>query len=174
MQEEVNVAGAAAAQRAEDEARLPRDPFLVFSVRAAALAVPARAVEEIRIRPAATFVPHAPQHVVGMINLRGHAVPVVDLGVFLGLPAPAAGDEVTGEGMFFDRVTIVAAAGMRVGLLCDHVRGVIELPRELRERPDVIQGDRLRQFALGEVEHDGRMVLLLDLPGLLQSARVGA
>jgi purine-binding chemotaxis protein CheW len=175
MSEEVHTAGSGGAAGPPDtnSASGPRDPFLVFSVRAAALAVPAHAVEEIRIRPAATFVPRAPGYVVGMINLRGHAVPVIDLGLFLGLPEPAAEAAEAIEGMFFGRVTVVAAGGMRVGLLCDNVRGVVDLPRESRERPAVIQGDLLHKFALGEVEHAGRIVLLLDLPNLLQAARVG-
>ena len=41
-------------------------------------------VREIRGWTASTPLPHAPPHVLGMINLRGSILPVIDLGSLLG------------------------------------------------------------------------------------------
>jgi len=151
----------------------PVDAFLVFRVASVWLAVPAEQVEEIGEQPDVTRVPLVPDHIPGVMNLRGHAVPLLDLDAFLGLgratPQAEAAEELGGS---FRRVAVAAAGGMTVGLLCDQVRGVVEVARDQQQRPEVVKGERMAEFALAEVRQEGAILVVLDLERLLQAARV--
>jgi purine-binding chemotaxis protein CheW len=149
------------------------DAFLAFRVASVWLAVPAERIDEIGDQPDVTPVPLVPRHIPGVMNLRGHAIPLLDLDLFLGLGRATSRGEPDGEpGTSFRRVAVAAAAGMTVGLLCDQVRGVIEVPRSLQKRPEVVKGERIAEFALAEVQRDDSMLVVLDLERLLHAARV--
>ena len=149
----------------------PVQTYLVFRVESVWLAVPAELVDEISDTPDVTPVPLVPDHIPGVMNLRGHAVPLLNLSRFLGLDPEDRGDD--SEGVHsFKRVAVVCAGGMRVGLLCDRVRGVVEIPAAAHRNPAVVQGRRIVEFAVAEVQHDGGILVLLELERLLMSARV--
>ena len=65
--------------------RIPSPGAELISVRIGdqAYAIDIMAVREIRGWTAATPLPHAPPHVLGMMNLRGAILPVIDLGARL-------------------------------------------------------------------------------------------
>lgn len=87
--------------------------LLTFRVADERFAVPASAVREVVRPPRATRVPHAPESLVGLANLRGKVLPVVALGALLDR-------EVTRSG----RVIVLERADP-VGLLVDEVSAVI-------------------------------------------------
>jgi purine-binding chemotaxis protein CheW len=60
--------------------------LVAFRVGAQELCVEIAAVKEIRPWAAVTPLPHAPAFVLGVINLRGSVLPVIDLGARLGIP----------------------------------------------------------------------------------------
>jgi chemotaxis signal transduction protein len=72
----------------------------------------------------------------------------------------------------FSRILLVAAGGMRVGLVCHQVRGVMDPRAEKLHQPEVVQGERLQELVLAEMEQEQGLVFVLDLPRLLQAARV--
>ncbi|MHB8136577.1 MAG: chemotaxis protein CheW, partial [Anaerolineaceae bacterium] len=61
--------------------------MVVFKLSNEEFAVEVSSVEAIIKLQAITKVPHAPAHVVGVTNLRGNIVPVIDLKKRLSLPA---------------------------------------------------------------------------------------
>lgn len=133
------------------------------------LALPVEVVQEVCELVEATPVPLTAPHVLGVFNLRGRVVPLLDLGRFLeqqGSPAvEAASDERT------PRVVVLGAERMCVGVTCDRVSDVV-----LADSPrPALTGwtQRLRKFALGELELGSQLALVLDVPRLLQEARVG-
>jgi purine-binding chemotaxis protein CheW len=125
-------------------------------------------VREIRRWTPPTPLPHAPDHVLGLVNLRGAVLPVIDLAQALGLGVASPG---TARGASGRAVVIVAMLGERVfGLVVDAVSDILSVPEEavrpvpaLGEFPDagLIQGIA----AVGE-----RMIRLLDLAGVLRGA----
>src|SRR6266446_4684305 len=60
--------------------------LIAFRLGAQEFCVDIMAVREIRGWTDATPLPHAPDYVRGMINLRGTVLPVVDMSVRFGLP----------------------------------------------------------------------------------------
>lgn len=112
-------------------------------------------VREIRGWTPTTPVPHAPEFVCGVINLRGTVMPVLDLGARFGFGPTEAGAR---------HVIIVAQIGGRpVGLLVDAVCDTLTIaPDEIQPSPDVA-GAASRLVATGVLPIGERMVTLVDL-----------
>lgn len=145
------------------------EPLLQFRVHDVWLGVNPQAVEEIVDLGRLTAVPRAPEYVRGLLNLRGHAVPVVDIASFLGLRQRESRD---GDDAVHERAVIVSARDMRVGLVSERVRGVVDVPRSSMRPARVAQGRRLQEFALAEFETAEHLTVHLDLPALLDAARL--
>jgi purine-binding chemotaxis protein CheW len=158
----------------------PSDPLVVFSLGAVSIAIPAEMVDAIIVGTDPTPLPLAPRHIPGVVSLRGRVIPLLDLGTFLGLPArpapasaPAPASKPVEEPTdLFRRIVVTFAAGMCVGILCDQVHRIAEIPRASQREPLAVQGQRLGEFALAETELGGRLVVLLDLARVLEAARV--
>lgn len=121
------------------------------------------AVQEIRRYEPATRIANAPAHVLGVMNLRGVIVPILDMRHMLGLPAENG----------VNTVSVVVNVGSRtVGLVVDAVSDVVALPTDqIQPRPALgsavdagfIVG--LVQLSTGDTH---RLLQLVDLTALLR------
>src|SRR5690348_13056127 len=115
--------------------------LISFRVGAQEFCVDIMDVREIRGWTLATPLPHSPDFVRGVINLRGAVLPIVDLSARLGLGAadPSARS-----------VIIVTRIGERtVGLLVDAVSDILTVTEEtIQPTPDVAC-DTVRNFIKG-------------------------
>jgi purine-binding chemotaxis protein CheW len=106
---------------------------------------------------ALTPVPDAASFVLGLLDLRGRVVPVLDLRLRLGLPATEPG--------LSTPICVVEVGGRAFGLVADGVTDVLPLAAPV-ERPAVVPE---ASPVAGVTYVDGRLVSLLD-PGRLASA----
>jgi purine-binding chemotaxis protein CheW len=83
------------------------EQVVVFEVDAESYGVAISAVQEIIRTPVITIVPRAPEHVAGVINLRGRVIPVIDLRIRFRLPPREAGRD--------SRVVVMDVDGQTVG-----------------------------------------------------------
>ena len=142
-----------------------RDPsgprkLVTFLIGAHEFCVDIMAVREIRGWTPATPLPHAPEWVRGVINLRGAVLSIVDLGVRLGgasTGTPSA-----------RHVVIVVQIGERVtGLLVDAVTGILSVePGRVLPPTGLARGAEARTVE-GVIAVDDRMISLLDLADVL-------
>lgn len=137
--------------------------ILRFRVMRVELALFADQVEEVTEPAEITPIPCAPPHVPGVVPVRGEALPLFDLALFLGLSGDGA------DGM--PRMLIVRSAAYRVGVLCDHVLGVTAVAAAAIQEARVCGPPSLRRYALGEVELRGGVTPVLDLEALLAAGR---
>ena len=115
-------------------------------------------VREIRGWTASTPLPHAPPHVLGMINLRGSILPVIDLGSLLGVGETAVSAS---------SVVMVAQIGEhQVGLLVDAVCDIIMVAENMMQEPPRV-GDRVTDVVAGVMTTDQGIVTLLSLDNLM-------
>ena len=140
--------------------RIPSPGAELISVRIGdqAYAIDIMAVREIRGWTAATPLPHAPPHVLGMMNLRGAILPVIDLGARLGLgPASPSASS----------VVVVAQIGeAQMGLVVDAVSDILTVTDEnMQPTPDVAN-EAAKAYARGILAIEGRMICLLELESL--------
>ncbi len=142
-------------------------PLLPLRIGATWIAIPALAAAEIVADIAPLPLPKAPAHISGIVNLRGQAIPLLNLERFLELPAATAADNSQAAG----RIVVVTVGEMRVGLRCEQVLGVVAAG-EFVERDAQISVGKLLKFAIGEVETPAGVATIVDIGGILGVARV--
>lgn len=122
-------------------------------------------VREIRSYERPLRVANAPAHLLGMLNLRGAIVPIVDLRIHFGL-AEARFDTVT--------ITVLLQRDSHVvGVVVDAVSDVLALTaEELRPLPDFGSAVSVDQLMAIGVQ-GGRTLALLDVDKLLASPALG-
>jgi purine-binding chemotaxis protein CheW len=118
------------------------------------------AVREIRGWTPVTRIPQAPGYVLGVLNLRGAIVPVIDMRLRFGL----AREEYTATTV----TVIITVAGRNFGVVVDAVSDVLDIaPDQVRPVPDM--GTTVdTEYLKGLTSMGERMVLLLDVDKLLQ------
>lgn len=149
--------------------------FLCFAIGRERCAVELTRVQEIARYESATRVPRVPPAVLGVVNLRGTVLPVVDAAIGLGLPpAPR-----TDQRCLLVVEPVIAGERTVLGLVADAVDGVLEsAPGELGAVPAT--GTRVPPALLtGLIRQAGGFVSVLDLDrlfaaGLLRATGDGA
>lgn len=142
---------------------------LTFRLGAEECGIDILRVQEIRGYEQPTRIANAPAFVMGVLNLRGVIVPVVDLRLKFGL-----------EDLAYDTITVTAVlnvAGRTVGAVVDAVSDVVELtPNQVKPAPDFNSTICSRHVigigAMTQGDRD-RMLILLDIEALMSSASMG-
>lgn len=104
-------------------------------------------------------VPGSPSYVLGIINLRGNVVTVIDTRARFGLP----GTEVTDN----TRVVIIEADKQVLGILVDSVAEVVYLKQSEIDVAPNVGNDESAQFIQGVSNREGELLILVDLNKLL-------
>ncbi|HED19514.1 MAG TPA: chemotaxis protein CheW [Gammaproteobacteria bacterium] len=104
-------------------------------------------------------VPGAPHYVLGIINLRGNVVTVVDTRIRLGLETTEMTDST--------RIVIIEGSKHVVGILVDCVAEVVDLhASELESAPNV-GNDESAKYIQGVASRGDELLILVDLNKLL-------
>jgi purine-binding chemotaxis protein CheW len=144
-----------AAKQAQDDER----ELVTFRVAEQDFCLDISFVREIRGWTPATVLPHAPDFVLGVINLRGAIVPIVDLANRLGFGATPPDDR---------HVIVIAVVGQQtVGFLVDSVADIIGVaPSAIQPTPEVASQSTV-QFIQGVIALEERMLRLIDISTIL-------
>ena len=124
------------------------------------------AVREIVRVQDITKVPGAPEFVLGVINLRGRIISVVDLGRQLGM-APS---EITST----SRILVIHLDGLSVGFLVDAATSVMKVPGDAIEPPPDMIGGIKADYLDGVAKLDERLAILLNLRKVLTNGQAAA
>ena len=162
--------GAEPAAVAEDGAPAPVDVrpptrLVLFGVAESIYGAPQQLVTEVSRVPAITPVPWVPGWVRGVISLRGDVFSVVDLRVLLGHDATS---------LHTGRLLLVRLSGeeLSLALLVDRVEQIVNVAADdVRPPAGPLEG-ALAPYVTGVTETAGRLVAVLDLERLLQSADI--
>lgn len=104
-------------------------------------------------------VPGAPHYVLGIINLRGNVVTVIDTRIRLGLP--------TSETTDATRIVIIEGDKHIVGILVDSVAEVVDLRTSEMESAPNVGNDESAKYIQGVASRDGELLILVDLNKML-------
>lgn len=136
---------------------LKRGQFVVFDVDEKHYALPLEDVVRALRMVAVTPVPDVPPWVVGVINMAGDILPVVDLRPLFGLTPKAI--------ELSDRLLVVCTQGQQVAVRVDAASSVMERhAAEIEPPPPALQH---AHPVAGMLRRDDDLVLLLDTPRLL-------
>ncbi len=134
--------------------------LVIFTLAGEAFGLPIERVESIIKPQAITVVPHARPYVVGVTNLRGTVLPVIDLRRRFHLPA--------GEESEDQRIVVVMFNDEKIGLQVDSVTQVYRLPlSSIEPPPPIVTAFVHSAFVTGIAKVDERLVILLDLEKVL-------
>jgi purine-binding chemotaxis protein CheW len=131
--------------------------FVLFKIGVETYAVEIGETQEVLRYQEPRKIPHAPAHVLGVINLRGQIIPVVGLREKFSLETA----EVTPE----TRIIVTSAAGKLTGIVCDSVERVVFLPaKNVEENPDFANGGtRTSIRGVAHLDGDDGVIFLLAL-----------
>lgn len=127
-------------------------------------------VQEIRGYSTVTRIPQAPAHVLGVLNLRGSIVPIVDMRMRFNLDRA----EYTPLTVIIV-LSVESAAGRRdIGVVVDGVSDVIDVASaDIKPAPE-LGAQVSTEFIAGLAAVSGRMVMLLDIDTLIGVDVAGA
>ena len=116
-------------------------------------------VQEIKRMTDITRVPHTPDYVRGVMNLRGSVLPVVDLKKRLGLESNDFTDDT--------RIIIVKVEDLSVGLIVDAVSEVMAIEQNSIENAQSVVSGVAANYLDGVGKLDNRLLILLNLEAII-------
>jgi purine-binding chemotaxis protein CheW len=100
-------------------------------------------------------VPGAPSYVLGIINLRGNVVTVIDTRNRFGLISRETDDS--------SRIVIIETASHIIGILVDSVAEVVELRSSDIETAPNVGNEETSRYIQGVTSRDNELLILVDL-----------
>jgi len=135
------------------------DQIVVFELGSEQFGIRIAAVESIIKMQPITVIPHAPEFIKGVTNLRGKVLPVIDLRQRFGLP-PKVEDK-------RNRIIVVSINQTEVGMIVDGVDEVLTVPAQAIEPAPAIATTVDSAFITGIARLEKGLVILLDLDKVL-------
>jgi purine-binding chemotaxis protein CheW len=133
--------------------------YLSFSMGDESFAIRVEKILEILEVPRITKVPHSPDYVKGMINLRGMVLPIIDTRVKFGMEPT----EFTVNTCIVVLDILIESERVILGILVDEVLEVMETVQEdLLPSPGIGASYRA-EFIEGIIRKDDRFVMLLQI-----------
>lgn len=114
---------------------------LTFQLLYLEYAVELRYVRESVLSREITPVPGAPEHILGVLPLRGEIIPLIDLRVLLSIPEKGLTD--------LNQVIVLTDGVLTFGILSDQITGIISLPRNSIRPPDSTVSAKNPGYILG-------------------------
>lgn len=148
----------------KEENRESLEQFLIFQLGEESYGMPVRSVDEvIRMPEDITRVPSAPPFIMGVINLRGKAIPLIDQRTRF--------DTLSIKQSAKSRAIVLTLGRLQAGFVVDEVSEVKAISASsLSEAPDFSSTQAGVFDRVAHIEQDGRMILLIDPQELLTRA----
>lgn len=118
-------------------------------------------VQEIIRMVEVTRVPNAAEYVVGVINLRGKVLPIIDLRKRIGLSEK--------EYDKYTRIVVIEIGTKIIGFIVDKVNEVIRINKNITEAPPSMVETIDSEFITSIGKLDDRLLILLDLEKLFEN-----
>jgi purine-binding chemotaxis protein CheW len=133
---------------------ITQDKYICFNLGEEEFAIPLLSVKEVIGIPDVTPVPQTPSYFLGIMNLRGLVVSVMDLRLKMNIKA-----ETTEE----STVMILDFGDYNLGVLVDRVNAVIAVDQKrFSEKPPVDSSD-ISEAIKGVFRKDDQLILILDI-----------
>ena len=128
--------------------------YLGFSLGDEEFGIPLHSVREVIAMPETTPIPQSPKYFLGIMNLRGQVISVVDLRQKLGIIPKKTAETA---------VVICDIGSISLGMVVDSVNQVLAPPKEgISDKPE-IENSKASQYITGVFRQDKKLILFLDI-----------
>jgi purine-binding chemotaxis protein CheW len=134
--------------------------IIAFRLNDQSFCVKTRSIREIRGWAPVTPIPHSPYEMLGVINLRGTVIPIIDLAAKLGMPGTEASER--------SAIIVTDVNNMTVGLLVEGVSDILTVPASSLQPVPQAAGQNA-SFAEGILAHQDQMICFLNLEELFST-----
>ena len=145
----------------EDQSQKKILRVLVFSLGKENYCIDVRQAKEVMKMPETTRVPNVPAFVLGVANLRGEIISILDMHYFFGLEPQGKSQDV--------RIIVTDLTGEAVALRVDRVKDTIGIDEDDVQAPLATLKGRLAGYTRGQVKYGEDILIFLDLEKVLQS-----
>lgn len=144
--------------------------YLTFTLDKEQYAVDVAKVREVLEVPDLTKIPRMPSYMIGVINIRGHVVPVIDLRTKFGM------ERIEHTVRTSIVVTEIASQGelITIGCLADSVQEVVDITSDQIEDPPRIGTTVDTDFIAGVGKKDDRFIIILDVDRVFRDDELSA
>ncbi|WP_300979824.1 chemotaxis protein CheW [Methanomethylovorans sp.] len=134
--------------------------LVVFQLGGEEFGVDIMAVQEIIKMPPLTAIPQVPEHVTGVIDLRGRVIVVIDLGKKFNI--------LSSENNKDRKIIVVELEDQVIGMMVDSVSEVLRIPSaSVEPAPEIIASGVSADYIQGVGKLEDRLLILLDLRNVL-------
>jgi purine-binding chemotaxis protein CheW len=137
----------------------PLIQFVTFILMEEVYGINVMQVQEVLRVTEIAPVPGAPSYVLGIVNLRGNVVTVIDTRKRFGLPSVEVSDN--------SRIIVIESEKQVVGILVDAVAEVVELREDEIDAAPNVGTEESSRYIQGVATQEGRLLILVDLNKLL-------
>ena len=131
--------------------------MVTFSLAGKDYAIDIMQVKEIAKTGRFTYVPNTLPFVLGVYNLRGEIIPIIDLRLFFNIDIPERKDNSV------ENMLIVSVGDQLFGVVVDVIDKVVGIQRSSIQPPHPLFGDINIKYIYGVVECRNRLYILLDI-----------
>ena len=131
--------------------------MVTFSLADKDYAIDIMKVKEIAKAGHFTYVPNTMPFVLGVYNLRGDIIPIIDLRLFFNIDVPERNPNV------LENVLIVTIEERTFGIVVDAIDKVVGIQKSTIQPPHPLFGDINIAYIYGVVESNNRLYILLDI-----------
>src|SRR5574344_1733018 len=143
--------------RKKEKASVIDYKMVTFSLAGKDYAVDIMKVKEIAKAGRFTYVPNTLPFVLGVYNLRGEIIPIIDLRLFFNIDVPERQDNA------IENMLIVTVGEQTFGVVVDAIDKVVGVQKSTIQPPHPLFGDINIKYIYGFVEANKRLYILLDI-----------
>lgn len=137
--------------------------MVTFSLAGKDYAIDIMQVKEIAKAGRFTYVPNTSPFVLGVYNLRGEIIPIIDLRIFFNIPTKQRQSDTV------ENMIIISIDEQMFGIVVDAIDKVVGISKSAIQPPHPIFGDINIKYIHGVVENQGRLYILLDVARIFGS-----
>jgi len=117
-------------------------------------------IREIRGWAPSTPIPHAPKEVIGVMNLRGKVIPIIDLAYKLGMVSSTANER--------SAIVVTEVHNMIIGILVDRVSDILTIKSSDVQLPPEITTSFDKSYTDGIITRENGMICFLNLEAMFR------
>ncbi|SIQ66384.1 purine-binding chemotaxis protein CheW [Rhizobium sp. RU35A] len=136
--------------------------IIAFRLHDQEFCVKTTTIREIRGWAPSTPIPHAPSDVIGVMNLRGSVIPIIDLAYKLGMKSTVANER--------SAIVVAEVHNMVIGMLVDRVSDILTISSSQIQPVPEVSASFDKSFSEGIIASENGMICFLNLSKMFKGS----